>query len=283
MSCIIQHFFDPVSSTFSYVVHHPQSLQCAIIDSVLGYDPISARTNTQHADQIIQYIQTNNLQLEWILETHIHADHFSAATYIKKNLGGKIGVSKHIKTVYQNFLSIYNLPDQPLSQFDYLFEDNEEFDLCGLNATALYVPGHTPADLAFKVEENIFVGDTLFAKDVGTARCDFPGGNAHQLYLSIQKILSYPDETKLYLCHDYPPSYRKHLYQTTVSEQKLENIHIKQGIIAINFVDMRVSRDTHLKLPQLMVPALQINLCAGALPEITANGVQYLKIPLNIF
>lgn len=283
MSCIIQHFFDTVSSTFSYVVHNPDNLRCAVIDSVLGFDPIAARTDTQHADRMIAYIEEHHLKLEWILETHIHADHFSAASYIKNLLGGQIGVSKHIENVYQNFHPLYDLPPHALLNFDYFFEEDEVFDLCGWQATALYVPGHTPADIAFKIENHIFVGDTLFAKDVGTARCDFPGGNAHQLYLSIQKILSYPDETKLYLCHDYPPSCRKHLYQTTVSEQKLENIHIKQGIVAVNFVDMRVSRDTHLKLPQLMVPALQINLCAGALPEMTANGVQYLKIPLNVF
>lgn len=260
MTLHIQAFFEPSSSTFSYVISNTVTRICSVIDSVLDYDSLSKKTSTQHADEIIAYIQAQQFTLEWILETHVHADHLSAARYLQQKLGGKLGVSKHIKDVYQNFSDTYNLPVDALSNFDYFFEDDEEFELCGYLATALYVPGHTPADLAFKIEQHIFVGDTLFATDLGTARCDFPGGDAKQLYESIQKILSFDPNTLLYLCHDYPPATRDVQYQTSIAKQKAENIHIKEGIRMQDFILIRQNRDANLNLPRLIHIALQANL-----------------------
>lgn len=260
MSLHIQAFLEPSSSTFSYVISHTVSRICTVIDSVLDYNPILKQTSTAYADEIISYIQNHQLKLEWILETHVHADHLSAASYIKQKLGGKIGVSKHIEEVYQNFSDTYDLPSDALSHFDYFFEDDEEFEICGYLATALYVPGHTPADLAFKIAEHIFVGDTLFAKDVGTARCDFPGGDAQQLYESIQKLLSFDPNTFLYLCHDYPLVSRSIQYRTCIAEQKAENIHVREGINKDDFIAMRQNRDATLTLPRLIDAALQANL-----------------------
>lgn len=263
MSLHIQAFLEASSSTFSYIVSNTQTQICSVIDSVLDYDLETNQISTQHADELIDYILENRLDVQWILETHIHADHLSAASYIKQRLGGKIGVSKHIQEVYASFCPIYQLSSDGLSHFDYFFEDDEVFEMCGSLATALYVPGHTPADLAFKIEQHIFVGDTLFAKDVGTARCDFPGGNAGKLYQSIHKILGFPAETLLYLCHDYPPSTRSTLYQTSIAEQKSENIHIKEGVNLDDFIHMRKNRDAQLSLPRLIDPALQTNLKGG--------------------
>lgn len=263
MTLHIQAFFESSSSTFSYVISNTVSRVCSVIDSVLDYDSLSKKTSTQHADEIIDYIQAKQLTLEWILETHVHADHLSAACYLQQKLGGKIGVSKHIKEVYQNFVDIYNLPADGLSHFDYFFEDDEIFELCGYLATALYVPGHTPADLAFKIDQHIFVGDTLFATDVGTARCDFPGGDAKQLYESIKKILSFEPYTMLYLCHDYPPNTRTVEYKCSISKQNRKNIHIKDGVKINEFITMRQKRDANLDLPKLIDVALLINLTAG--------------------
>ena len=281
MALSIQAFLEPISSTFSYVIADTENKKCAVIDSVLDYEINSARTSTSHADEIIEYIQDHQYHLEWILETHIHADHLSAATYIKQKLGGRIGVSKHIHSVFEMFHPVYDLSPATVSQFDYFFEEDEDFELCGHQALALYVPGHTPADIAFKVGEHIFVGDTLFATDIGTARCDFPGGNAYQLYKSIMKILAFPNSTKIYLCHDYPPTYRSHEFLSTVDQQKKENIHIKQEVDKTSFVHMRQQRDSTLSPPQLLIYAIQINLAAGKFPPTSQNGVQYLKIPLN--
>lgn len=278
-------FFDQQTSTFSYVVHQAGNPACAIIDSVLDYDPASGCITTTSADRIIDYIQKNQLRLQWILETHAHADHLSAAAYIKTRLGGTIAIGEHIRQVQQVFIDIFNLEGEVVadgSQFDHLLRDGETFTIGDINVTALHVPGHTPADMAYCVEGlGIFIGDTLFMPDVGTARCDFPGGDAHKLFASIQKILAKGDDTRLYLCHDYPPSHREQQFCVTIGEQRKANIHVHDGIGATDFNAMREARDKTLSMPTLMLPAIQINIRAGQYPEPEDNNVRYLKIPLN--
>ncbi len=284
MSPTIQTFFDSVTNTFSYVVYQAPGSGCAVIDSVLDYDPKSGRTSHKNADLIVNFIRQQQLQLEWILETHAHADHFSAAPYLKAQLGGKIAIGNMIKTVQQVFHKIFNLDEQvPTdgSQFDHLFEADEVFQIGNLRATALYVPGHTPADMAYQIGDAVFIGDTLFMPDVGSARCDFPGGNAQTLYQSVQKLLALPPTTRLFMCHDYPPAQRQAIHQCTVAEQRSANIHLHEGISCAEFVAMRTTRDATLDMPTLILPAIQVNIHAGQLPEPESNGVRYLKIPLD--
>ena len=278
----IQDFFDPHTSTFSYIVHHGDGSDCAIIDSVLDFDPIAVRTSTASADKLIAYVRQHELRVQWLLETHAHADHLSAAPYLRAQLGGKIAIGEHIREVQTAFNPIFNIKADT-SYFDYLFSADEVFQIGSLRAQALHVPGHTPADMAYLIEDQIaFIGDTLFMPDVGTARCDFPGGSAPMLYQSIQKLLSLAPDTRLYVCHDYPPPHRQPQYATTVAEQRSSNIHVKDGISVDTFAAMRRTRDATLSLPVLMMPAVQLNICAGNLPEAEENGVRYLKVPLNL-
>ena len=280
----VKAFFDPETWTFTYVVYAGKESACVVIDSVLNYDPKSGRTSTRSADEVIGFIQGEQLQLTWILETHAHADHLTAAPYIQSKLGGKIVIGDHITGVQNVFKDVFNLDDQfPIdgSQFDYLLKDGESLAFGSLSLKALYVPGHTPACMAYEIGNALFVGDTLFMPDVGTARCDFPGGSAKNLYQSIQKVLAYPDETKLYMCHDYPPKDRHAAYCTTVGEERKSNIHVHDGVTEDEFVQMRTKRDATLDMPNLILPSIQVNIRAGHMPEPESNGKAYLKIPLN--
>ncbi|MFW7342423.1 MBL fold metallo-hydrolase [Pollutimonas sp. H1-120] len=281
----VQPFFDEQTSTFSYVVYQAGDPSCAIIDSVLDYDPKSGRTATDSADEIIEFVRREKLAVQWILETHAHADHLSAAAHLKAVLGGRIAIGKHIMQVQASFKEIFNLKDDFAPdgrQFDHLFEDGETFMIGQMKASALHVPGHTPADLAYRIDGlGVFVGDTLFMPDLGTARCDFPGGDAHALYRSIRRILSLDESTALYLCHDYPPENRSRQCRSTVAEQRRHNIHVHDGINETEFVAMRTARDETLDMPVLILPAIQLNIRAGEPPTPEDNGVHYLKIPLN--
>ena len=284
MQPIVQPFFDPATWTVTYVVHQEARSECAIIDSVLDYDPKSGRTSTASADRVIAFVRERALRVEWILETHAHADHLSAAPYLKRHLGGRIGIGQNIRGVQAVFKQLFNLepefqPDG--SQFDHLFEEGETFSVGGLTGKAIHVPGHTPADMAYQFEDVVFVGDTLFMPDVGTARCDFPGGNAHELFHSIRKLLDLPDETRLFMCHDYPPEGRGPAWETTVRDERNRNIHVHDGVTEAQFVAMRQARDATLAMPTLILPSVQINIRAGELPPPEENGVRYLKIPLN--
>lgn len=280
----VQPFFDPATWTVSYVVWDRRSRAAAVIDPVLDYDFKAGRTDTRAADRILAYLQEQQLQVEWILETHAHADHLSAARYLHGKVGGKVAIGKNIRQVQAIFKKIYNLeraflPDG--SQFDHLFEDGEKFMIGELEATALLVPGHTPADMAYLVDGAVFVGDTLFMPDVGTARADFPGGDAHQLYRSMRRLLELPPQTRMFVCHDYPPQGREPRWETTVAEQREKNIHVRDGITEEGFVAMRRARDATLEVPTLLLPSIQVNVRAGQLPPVDENGVAYLRIPLN--
>ena len=281
----IKAFFDPETWTYTYVVSGGKGSPCIVIDSVLNYDSKSGRTSTHSADEVIQFIQNEELKLAWILETHAHADHLTAAPYLQEKLGGKLVIGNHITNVQSVFKGVFNLEEGFAvdgSQFDHLLTDGESLDFGELSLKALYVPGHTPACMAYEIGDALFVGDTLFMPDVGTARCDFPGGNAKTLYQSIQKILSYPNETKLYMCHDYPPNGRSPEFCSTVGAEKSGNIHVHDGISEEQFVQMRTQRDETLQMPTLILPSIQINIRAGHFPEPEDNGKSYLKIPLNI-
>ncbi|SNX29142.1 Glyoxylase, beta-lactamase superfamily II [Polynucleobacter meluiroseus] len=283
---VIQAFLDPETSTFTYLVYESVGSPCVIIDPVLNYDAHSGKTSTQSADALIANIKAKQLEVKWILETHAHADHLTAAPYLKGELGGQIVIGHHITQVQTVFKSVFNLgrelePDG--SQFDCLLKEGDTLSFGDLTLKALSVPGHTPACMAYEIGDAIFVGDTLFLPDVGTARCDFPGGDAKTLYQSIHKLLSYPADTKLYVCHDYPPDDRQPAYSTTVGEEKMRNIHVHDGVSEEQFVQMRTARDLTLEMPALMLPAIQINIQAGHLPILESNGVSYLKIPLNRF
>jgi len=276
--------FDKATWTVTYVVHLGPGSSCVVIDSVLDYDQKSGRTKTTSADKVIEYINAYKLKLEWILETHAHADHISAAPYLKKNLGGKIAIGEHITQVQKVFQGIFNLEPEfksDGSQFDQLLSSDENFTAGELVGKALFVPGHTPACVAYQFGDAVFVGDTLFMPDVGTARCDFPGGDARALYASTRKILSLPPETRLFMCHDYPPKDRPIAFETTVAEQKANNIHVHDGISEAQFVEMRTKRDAGLDMPALILPAVQINIRAGEMPPQESNGTAYLKIPIN--
>jgi glyoxylase-like metal-dependent hydrolase (beta-lactamase superfamily II) len=279
----IQGFFDPVTSTVTYVVYEDDGSDCAIIDSVLDFDPKSGRTATTSADQVLAFVHAHQLKAVWLLETHAHADHLSAAPYLKEKLGGRIGIGTAIRTVQHAFSGIFNRKSdqEDGSQFDHLFEAEEPFQIGRLQAKALHVPGHTPADMAYQVGDAVFVGDTMFMPDVGSARCDFPGGCASMLYQSVHRLLSLPPQTRLFMCHDYPPNGRAPRWEVTVAEQRAANIHMRDGISEDEFVAMRTQRDATLAMPVLILPAIQVNISAGQLPEAEDNGVRYLKIPLN--
>jgi glyoxylase-like metal-dependent hydrolase (beta-lactamase superfamily II) len=281
---IVHGIFDKATWTITYVVHQGIGTACAIIDSVLDYDPKSGRTSTTSADKVIDYVKANQLHVEWILETHAHADHVSAAPYLKKHLGGKVAIGNHITQVQKVFKGIFNLEPEfkhDGSQFDHLLASDDAFKVGNLTGKVLFVPGHTPACVAYQFGDAVFVGDTLFMPDVGTARCDFPGGNASHLYASTRKILSLPPETRLFMCHDYPPNDRPVAFETNVAEQREKNIHVHDGITESQFIEMRTKRDATLEMPVLILPAVQINIRAGELPPPEANGVSYVKIPLN--
>lgn len=284
MKPIVQAFFDPATWTISYVVYAADGGSCAVIDSVLDYDPKSGRTSTSSADRLIAFVRAHRLKVEWILETHAHADHLSAAPYIRKHLGGRIAIGEQIRTVQGVFKKVFNLePEFRLdgSQFDHLFADDEAFLIGSLEGRAMHVPGHTPADMAYRIGDAVFAGDTLFMPDVGTARCDFPGGDARTLYRSVRRLLRLPGETRLFVCHDYPPEGREARWETTVAAQRAGNIHIRDGVSEAEFVAMRSARDRTLAMPTLILPSIQVNIRAGELPPPEANGVSYLKIPLN--
>ena len=280
----VHGIFDPSTWTVTYVVYEAPGSACAIIDSVLDYDPKSGRTSHTSADKVIAFVRSQQLQVKWILETHAHADHLSAAVYLKQQLGGQTAIGQHITTVQGVFKGIFNMepsfrPDG--SQFDHLFQDGEAIAVGALTGHAMNVPGHTPACVAYQFGDAVFVGDTLFMPDVGTARCDFPGGDAKALYASTRKILSLPPQTRLFMCHDYPPQGRPVQFETTVAEQKAKNIHVHDGISEADFVRMRTQRDATLDMPVLILPAVQINIRAGELPPKEDNGIAYAKIPLN--
>jgi glyoxylase-like metal-dependent hydrolase (beta-lactamase superfamily II) len=280
----VHGIFDPATWTVTYVVYEKPGSACAIIDSVLDYDPKSGRTSHTSADKVIEFVKANKLQVEWILETHAHADHLSAAPYLKANLGGKTAIGDHITAVQGVFKDIFNLEPgfkQDGSQFDHLFKDGETIQVGALSGHTIYVPGHTPACVAYQFGDAVFVGDTLFMPDVGTARCDFPGGDAKTLYASTRKILSLPPTTRLFMCHDYPPNDRPVKFETTVADQRANNIHVKDSISEAEFVEMRTKRDATLEMPVLILPAVQINIRAGELPPKEDNGIAYAKIPLN--
>lgn len=282
---VVTSFFDEATSTFSYVVKDPSSHTCAVIDSVMNIDYASGTTSFEGADRIIAFITSHNLQLDWLIETHVHADHLSAAPYIQKRLGGRIGISDRITVVQKTFAKIFNTSDEfrpDGSQFDHLFQDGEHYTVGKLDAQALHTPGHTPACMTHVIGDAAFVGDTLFMPDQGTARADFPGGSALTLYHSIQKVLSLPPDTRLFMCHDYP-EHRDVQYQTTVAEEKAGNIHVRDGVSEDEYVHMREARDATLAMPRLILPSLQVNMRAGHLPPPENNGMVYLKLPINAF
>lgn len=281
----IAGFFDEATYTISYVVHDPVSAEAAVIDSVLDYEAASGRTSHSSAQRIIDYVSTHNLKVKWHIETHAHADHISAAPYLQQMLGGKLAIGKEIIRVQDVFGKLFNAGtefERDGSQFDHLFVDGETFKLGVIEGIALHVPGHTPADMAFIIGDAAFVGDTIFMPDFGTARADFPGGDARQLFRSIRRLLSLPGDTRLFLCHDYKsPGRDEYAWETTVQQQRDENVHVKDGVSEEEFVEMRTSRDATLSMPNLIMPSVQVNIRGGRLPEPEDNGVSYIKIPVN--
>ncbi len=286
----VEGHFDAATWTVSYLVIDRETRRAAIVDSVLDYDPKSGRSRTTSADALIARVQALEVQVDWILETHVHADHLTAAPYLKQKLGGRIAIGDHIRTVQKVFGALFNAGDafaRDGSQFDHLYADGETFSIGGLQARAMHTPGHTPACMTYVVEDPAagdraaFVGDTLFMPDYGTARCDFPGGDARTLYRSIRRVLSLPPETRLYMCHDYQPGGREGRYISTVAEERAHNIHVHDGIDEDTFVAMRSTRDATLDMPVLILPSVQVNMRAGSWPEPEANGVRYLKIPID--
>jgi len=288
----VEGFFDPATWTVSYIVLDKRTMQCALVDSVLDYDPKSGRTSHASADLLIARARDLGTTVQWILETHVHADHLSAAPYLKQALGGQVGIGQHITTVQKVFGSLFNAGTdfaRDGSQFDHLFADDEVFSIGSLQARAMHTPGHTPACMTYVVTDPTpgaaqtaaFVGDTLFMPDYGTARCDFPGGDAHTLFRSINKVLSLPPDTQLYMCHDYQPGGREVQFVSTVAEEREKNVHVRNGISEEAFVAMRRARDATLEMPTLILPAVQVNMRAGELPKPESNGMRYIKIPLN--
>ena len=282
----VQAFLDKDSETFSYVVTDLASKHAVVIDPVLDFDYKSGRTSTQSAELMLAYIQQNELILDWVLETHAHADHLSAAPFFKEHLGAKVGIGAHIKQVQTIFKEVFNLEKEFLpngAQFDRLFHDGELVQVGSMTIRIIHTPGHTPADLAYLINEDAaFVGDTLFMPDVGTSRCDFPGGSASTLFQSITKLLALPKETKIYVCHDYPTKGREHEYVTTVSEQREHNIHVHDGVTEAQFVEKREARDATLAMPRLILPSIQVNIRAGHMPPADEQGKVYLKLPINL-
>lgn len=284
----VHSFLHSDTETYTHVLADVQQQVCAIIDPVLDFDAKSGRTDTASVDKVIAFVREQGWALVYIIETHAHADHISAAIHVKETLGGKLVIGQHITEVQKIFKQIFNFDSSfrtDASQFDILTDDGETLALGGITITAMYVPGHTRADMAYLAADDektvVFVGDTLFAPDMGTARCDFPGGDAKTLYQSIQKLLALPDETLMYLCHDYPSQGRKHCPTTTVAAQKLGNIHVKDGINEAEFVEMRERRDANLEMPRLIIPSVQLNIDAGQFPKPEDNGTRYLKVPIN--
>ncbi|HAI24368.1 MAG TPA: MBL fold metallo-hydrolase [Alcanivorax sp.] len=281
----VESFFDPVTNTVSYVVIDPQSRRCALVDSVLDYDAASGHTSYAGAQKLVDFVRAQNLTVDWLLETHVHADHLSAAPWLQEQVGGKLAIGDHIRTVQHTFGKVFNAGTdfaRDGSQFDHLFHDGDRYQVGELQASALHTPGHTPACMSHLIGDALFVGDTLFMPDYGTARCDFPGGDARTLYRSIRKLLTLPDETRVFLCHDYLPEGRdRFCWQTTIGEQRRHNIHVHEGISEAQFVAMREERDATLGMPRLILPSVQVNMRAGHLPPPEDNGVQYMKIPLN--
>jgi glyoxylase-like metal-dependent hydrolase (beta-lactamase superfamily II) len=282
---IVRGFFDAATFTVSYVVHDPVTRVAAIIDSVLDFDPASGRTSHGSAQAIVDYVKARGLTVEWLLETHVHADHLSAAPWLQAQLGGKLAIGCHITTVQDTFGKLFNAGsafERDGSQFDRLFDDGDTFQLGSIRATALAVPGHTPADLAFVIGDAVFTGDTLFMPDFGTARADFPGGDARRLYRSIRRLLALPREARLFLCHDYKaPGRDVFRWETTIGAQRDGNVHVHDGIDEDAFVAMRTDRDRTLDMPRLILPSIQVNMRGGRLPEPEDNGTRYLKIPLD--
>ena len=280
----IRAFFDEPTNTVSYLVADPATKKAAIIDPVLDYDHNAGTVDTRSVEAMLTAANEAGLAIEWVLETHAHADHLSGAPFIKAKTGAKIGIGEHIKDVQRIFRPIFNATDLSTdgSDFDHLFKDGERFKIGELDAEALYTPGHTPADLAYKIEDAVFVGDTLFMPDYGTARADFPGGDAHQLYRSIKRLLALPPGTRLFMCHDYKaPGRDQYAWETTVKEQREKNVHVRNGVTEEEFVAMRSKRDATLSAPRLLLPSIQVNIRAGKFPPKEANGVRYLLIPVR--
>lgn len=281
----IKAFFDEATFTVSYVVVDPNTKMCAVVDSVLDYDPASGRTNRTSADEIIKYIKDQDLTLEWVLETHVHADHLSAAPYIHSELGGKIAIGRHVTDVQKIFAKVFNAEEsfpRDGGQFSHLFEDGETFLIGEMEGKAIHTPGHTPACMTYVIGDAAFVGDTLFMPDYGTARADFPSGDARTLYRSIRKIFDLPPQTRLFMCHDYKaPGREEYRWETTVAEEKSQNIHVKDGVTEDEFVAMREKRDATLAMPRLILPSVQVNMRAGNMPPPEDNGKTYLKIPID--
>ncbi len=282
----VVEFFDPATYTYSYVVIDPTSQHCAIIDSVLDYDAASGRTSHASAERIVAFVRARDLHVEWLLETHVHADHLSAAPFLKRELGGQLAIGENIRVVQNTFGKLFNAGSEFAtdgSQFDRLLRDGDEFRIGELRGRALHTPGHTPACMTYLIGDAGFVGDTLFMPDYGTARCDFPGGDAHVLFQSIQKLFALPDDTRLFMCHDYKaPGRDDFRNQTTIAEQRAHNVHVHQGIAEADFVAMRRERDATLGMPNLILPSVQVNMRAGQLPPAEDNGTRYLKIPLDV-
>ena len=278
-------FFDEATNTVSYVAVDPATRKCALIDSVLDYDPAAGTTDRHSADRMIAFVRERGLTVEWILETHVHADHLSAAPYLKQQVGGRLGIGANITVVQDVFGKIFNAGTEfqrDGSQFDRLFQDGDTFTLGAIEARAIHTPGHTPACMTYLIGDAAFVGDTLFMPDYGTARCDFPGGDARQLYRSIRKLFALPDATRLFLCHDYKaPGRDEYRWETTVGEEKAHNVHVHDGISEDAFVAMRTARDSTLGMPRLILPSVQVNMRAGQMPPAEDNGKRYLKIPLD--
>lgn len=283
----VHSFFDAVTNTISHIVVDPETQKCAIIDTVLDYEPNAAKISFESANKIIDFVQKEGFSVEWIIETHAHADHLSAAPYIQEKLGWILAIGEQIKEVQEVFGKVFNFGTEfarNASQFDHLFKDNDTFMLGNIPSKVLHTPGHTPADMTYVIGDTAFVGDTLFMPDFGTARCDFPGGSAKIMYDSIQKIYSLPDETRLFLCHDYLPEGRdEYVWETTVAEQKARNIHVATSKSKDEFIEMRTTRDAKLGMPKLIIPSIQTNIRAGHLPDAEDNGTQYLKVPINRF
>ncbi len=280
----IEHFFDHDTSTFTYVVSDPATQKCAIIDSVLDYDMNAGKTATISADRVITYVKENGLTVEWILETHAHADHLTASHYLREELGGKIAIGEHIKEVLKFWVPLFNTAhDTALdgSQFDHLFKDGEIFSIGSIEVKVMHTPGHTPACVSYLMGDAAFVGDTIFMPYVGTARTDFPGGSARELYRSIQKLFSLPESTRIFTCHDYPPQGEKEGYVSSIADQKAKNSMVHDGVSEGEYVAARNAKDVGKAVPRLLLPSIQVNMRAGDLGKAEANGIQYIKIPLN--
>jgi len=286
MNANIEPFFDPATFTYSYVVSDPQTRQCAVIDSVLDYDPASGRTSHATAQRLVDYVCEQDLKVQWLLETHVHADHLSAAPYLRQQLGGQLAIGDRITVVQDTFGKLFNAGTGFATdgrQFDHLFHDGDTFQVGNIQARAIHTPGHTPACMTYVIGDAAFVGDTLFMPDYGTARCDFPGGDARTLYQSIQKLFALPGGTRVFMCHDYKaPGREEFLYETTIAAEREHNVHVHAGISEDQFVAMRTARDATLGMPTLILPSVQINMRGGELPEPESNGTRYLKIPLDV-